>query len=71
MPDATKEQHCDYCGESLGVFVHSRRFDGPLVCGAAACNRDARDDERAQIDAAREDAEADGYSLYGGPGGRW
>jgi hypothetical protein len=65
----SKEQFCVYCGESCGVFAHSQRLDGPVVCGGAQCNRDARDDYRTQLDDARERAEQDGYDRYGGPGG--
>ncbi len=59
-----KEQRCDYCGEPLGFFAHSRRLDGPLVCGSRECGRDAREDERAAYDERRQAAEDDGYERY-------
>lgn len=68
---SAKNQYCDYCGEFIGCFAHSSRLDGPRVCGSAECNRDARDDERAQLAEARDRAEQDGYDRYRGPGGGW
>lgn len=59
-------QQCDYCGADMGVFAHSRSLDGPLVCGARECSRDARDDERAAHAERRERAEEDGFERYGG-----
>lgn len=59
-----KEQFCQYCGESLGRFAHSNRFDGPLVCGARECNRDAAEDERAARDERQQEAERDDYGRY-------
>ena len=63
-----KMQHCDYCGEELGVFSHSRRLDGPRLCSSVECSRDARDDERADYQEAAERAADDGYDRYRGGG---
>lgn len=61
---AARKQFCDYCGEPLGFFAHSRRLDGPLTCNSAECCREAAHDERqAELDA-RERAEADDYAFY-------
>lgn len=59
-----KEQYCQFCGEPMGVFKHSVRFDGPLVCGQRECNRDAREQERQREDEIRQSAEDDGYERY-------
>lgn len=59
-----KEQFCDYCGESQGRFAHSRRFDGPVVCGGPDCQREATADYRAEMSERRERAEEDDYSRY-------
>lgn len=65
-----RTQRCEYCGEELGHFAHSRRHDGPLACSAPECSRqaanDERDDARDEQESARFAAEQDGYSLYGG-----
>lgn len=57
-------QHCDYCGEELGVFEHHSRFDGPRSCGKRECDRSARDDERGAQESAMLDAADDGYARY-------
>lgn len=62
-----KEQFCEFCGEALGFFDHYYG-DGPLACGKAECNRYAREAVAAQQEDARDRAEQDGYSLYGGWG---
>lgn len=61
-----KEHFCEYCGESQGVFAHSRSIDGPVVCGSSECNRDARYDYQSRQNEARMQAEEDDYSRYGG-----
>lgn len=61
---AAKEQFCDYCGEALGVFAHSRRLDGPLCCGSRECGRDAREDERGDYDERAQRAQEDDYERY-------
>lgn len=63
-PTRAKVQHCDYCGQEVGVFDHSRILDGPVVCGDSACNREAQADDRAQNDERRQRAEEDDYGRY-------
>jgi hypothetical protein len=57
-------QHCDYCGEELGVFEHHSREDGPKSCSAKECTKSARDDERAAREQAMLDAADDGFARY-------
>lgn len=59
-----KEQFCTYCGESMGIFNHSKRFDGPLSCGVQECNRDASRDERDAYEERQERAREDEYDRY-------
>lgn len=59
-----KEQYCDYCGEPQGRFHHSRSIEGPVVCGAPECNREATADYRAEMEERQARAEADDYSAY-------
>lgn len=55
-----KMQHCDYCGEEIGVFA---KYPGDILsCGQIECNRAARDDEQARRDEAHEQLDRDmGY----------
>jgi hypothetical protein len=62
-----REAHCEYCGEPLGY--DRRAGDPPDHCGKPECAREVRDMERQADAEARERAEEDGYSLYGGR--RW
>lgn len=66
MSQLGREQFCFYCGEPQGVFEWSARLDGPVACGSATCQREARYGRRAQLEEAAERAREDGYSLYGG-----
>lgn len=43
-------QHCDWCGEELGVYAYSRTLDGPRSCGKRECDRYGRDEERAEAE---------------------
>ena len=63
-----KMQHCDFCGEEMGIFKWSRRFDGPLNCGSPECERDEREQERQADEEARAAAEQDDYGAYRGRG---
>lgn len=54
---ATKEQTCAYCGDSMGVFEHSNRLDGPLSCGKRECNRYVDDEAAAEREAAHQRAD--------------
>ncbi len=65
---AATDQHCDYCGEPMGVFTHSRRLDGPRVCGSRECQRDATNDDRAERDEAASRAADDDFNRYRGGG---
>ena len=60
-----KEQACNYCGESMGVFEH-RYSDGPLSCGSKECARAEREEYLQRQDEAAEHARKDGYGRYGG-----
>ncbi len=64
MSAEAKLQHCENCGEELGRFKHSRRLDGPLVCGKPECARAARDEERLDLEERQARAEEDGYGRY-------
>jgi hypothetical protein len=67
----TKRVHCAWCGEDLGerpAGWSSRDIDS---CGNPECNRECRGMEREREEYAREAAEMDGYSRYGGSGGGW
>ena len=57
-------QYCDYCGEFLGEFEHSRRWDGPFSCGASECEREIRYMLQAEESERQERTEEDGYSRY-------
>jgi len=63
-----RPQRCEYCGEPLGTFAHSRRYDGPLVCNEPDCAREAardeRDDGRAEYEDAVRRAQEDEYARY-------
>jgi len=48
---AAKERFCWNCGASLGV-IEGRHYDRRDTCGSRECEREARDEERAE----REDA---------------
>lgn len=48
---AAKERFCWNCGASLGV-IEDRHYDRRDTCGSRECEREARDEERAE----REDA---------------
>lgn len=52
-----REQYCFWCGESLGVYEADRRDRD--TCGKLECNRQARDDERAERDEAHDRLDRD------------
>lgn len=59
-----RQQYCEYCGESLGEFEWSLRWDGHLTCGKAECDREARRDELADEEEAAARAAADRFERY-------
>jgi predicted RNA-binding Zn-ribbon protein involved in translation (DUF1610 family) len=59
-----KLQHCDFCGKEIGVFAHSRNWDGPLSCGETQCTRDERDTVRQEYEEKRERAFLDDFERY-------
>ena len=68
MVAKAREQRCEYCGEPVGFFAHSRSMDGPVLCGSADCNLEATRDARAERDEIRGRAESDDYERYRGGG---
>lgn len=62
-----RRDHCFYCGEDLGP--HEPGVRELQSCGQVECDRELRHAEEAQEAEAREAAEQDGFSRYGGPGG--
>jgi hypothetical protein len=60
--------HCSWCGEDLGGAPDGSSWRDIESCGSAECNRECRGMEREQDEQARYEAEADGYSRYGGSG---
>lgn len=63
-----KVSQCEYCGDDLGYTEDKYPGDPMVVCNKRECNREARYDAEARQADARERAEQDGYSLYGGSG---
>jgi len=61
---AAKKQHCAYCGEYVGFFDHCRILYGPVLCNSIECERDARDEERAEYEKRRYRAEEDEFYRY-------
>ena len=57
---------CSWCGEDLGPAAPGSSSRDLESCGQAECNREVRGMARERDDDARERAEADGYSRYGG-----
>ena len=72
MTETKRYKHyCFNCGELLGEFTvkqSQRDFD---VCSSPECGREQRYAFQEIEAQAREDAEADGYSRYGGFGPRF
>lgn len=56
-------QHCFWCGEELGVGVHYHG-DEPECCGKPECQRELRDELRAQRDERFENAREDDFQRY-------
>lgn len=57
-----KEQYCFNCGESLGIY---RAYPGELqTCGKMECEREARNQERAEDEEMRERAATDHFNRY-------
>lgn len=55
MPNQPKEQFCEYCGESLGVYV--KPYGSHDTCGKPECSRyereceaQEREDEHCRLD---------------------
>lgn len=58
-----REQHCFYCGESLGKF--DAWGDRWLTCGARECEREAADGQAAERAEAHEQLDRDnGWSQW-------
>jgi len=62
MPPELKEQHCFYCGESLGRVERIGRER--LTCGKQECEREARSQDREEAEDREERARADGFDRY-------
>jgi hypothetical protein len=64
VTEQKKQPKCRYCGTGLSQFEarHGR------VCGSDECNKEDAEAERDRDEMAREAAEQDGYSRYGGSG---
>ena len=54
MMGTRKERFCAQCGASLG-FIEKRYYERGDTCGAIQCNRDARDDARAEREEAHRE----------------
>ena len=52
-----KELFCDYCGTSMGFGV--RHWRERLYCGSLECQREQREDERAEREQAHEQLDHD------------
>ena len=59
-----KIKRCRYCGETLDAL--EAKYG--RVCSSDECQKEDAEADRERDAMAREAAEQDGYSLYGGPG---
>lgn len=58
-----KHQHCDFCGDDLGVYVRYGRE--PQTCGKPECELWARDEMQGERDEAHEQLDRDmGYGRF-------
>lgn len=58
---AKRMQHCDWCGEELGIYDAFGEIES---CGNPECNRNQRDSYREREANIRERAEQDQYDRY-------
>ena len=54
----SRERHCWYCGASMGI-IEDRHYQHGDTCGAARCEREAREAERYDRDDAHAALDAD------------
>lgn len=62
MPQEPKPQHCDYCGDYIGIYV--KPYREPQSCGKAECERYAQKCDREEEAAREERAREDRYDRY-------
>ena len=58
---AKRMQHCDWCGEELGIYDAFGKIES---CGKPECDREQRNAYREREAEVRERAERDDYNYY-------
>lgn len=57
-PKKGRVRYCPNCGDSMG-FIEDRYYDRRDTCGSQQCEREARDDARAEREEAHERLDRD------------